>query len=107
MKNFIQWLKSRKHQEGDVVPKTKNSETSLLAKALVLNNLNYEVENITEDVYYMLKRKRESIKKYKSLFVEEGLKQWYELVLHQTDSIRKPLNKYQEKNARYLYKITK
>lgn len=109
---ICKWLKSNGifivgYQEGDVVSKTLNSSTTLLAQALECNHMNYKVKDITEDVYYMLKRKRESIIKHKNIFFEEGLKKWYEVVLHQTDCVMVPMSKYVKSNARYLYSITK
>jgi 2-polyprenyl-3-methyl-5-hydroxy-6-metoxy-1,4-benzoquinol methylase len=106
------WLKSDGvfivgYQEGDVVPKTVNSKTTLLAKALESNHMNYQVKDITEDVYNMLKRKRETIIKYKKLFYNESLRKWYKIILHQTNCITVPISKYIENNARYLYLITK
>ena len=44
------------YQEGEIVPKTANSETTLLANALRDNQMNYKVIDITQQTYEMLKR---------------------------------------------------
>jgi len=38
-------------QEGDVIPKTENVNTTTLAKALLVNDMNYEAVDITEKTY--------------------------------------------------------
>uniref|UniRef100_UPI004055AA4A class I SAM-dependent methyltransferase n=1 Tax=Acetatifactor sp. TaxID=1872090 RepID=UPI004055AA4A len=91
------------YQEGDVMPKTENSETTMIARALRENHFRYQVTEITEETYRMLQRKRESILKYKEAFLNEGLKEWYEMVLGQTECATISLDEYRTQNARYLF----
>jgi len=95
------------YQEGDIMPKTENSETTVIARALRENQMNYQVLDITEDTYHMLKRKRESILKFKEAFAEEGLQAWYEMVVGQTECVTVSLEEYCANNARYIYVATK
>lgn len=103
-----EWLKEgglflTGYQEGDVMPKTENSETTVIAQALRENGMNYEVLDITEETYYLLKRKRGSILKFQKEFAKEGLTNWFEVILGQTDCITVPLEEYCKNNARYIY----
>lgn len=91
------------YQEGEIMPKTENSETTAIAQALQQNKLRYKVLNITEDTYYLLKRKRESILKYEKDFQKEGQTAWFEMVLARTDCASVSLEEYCKKNARYIY----
>lgn len=91
------------YQEGDVMPKTENSETTVIAQALRENNLKYKVTDITEETYFMLRRKRESILKHETEFMKEGLKEWFEMVVAQTDCTEVPVEEYCQNNARYIY----
>lgn len=106
------WLKSNGvflvgYQEGDVMPKTENSETTEIAQSLKKNGMHYKVLDITEDTYYMLRKKRESILKHRQEFEDEGLKDWFDVVLGQTDCITVSLEEYSRENARYIYIATK
>lgn len=91
------------YQEGDVMPKTENSNTTAIAQALDKNNMRCKVIDITDDTYYLLKKKRESILKFKSKFKNEGLCDWYHVVLYQTRFVKVPIEKYRKNNARYIY----
>lgn len=91
------------YQEGDVMPKTENSETAVIARALRENHFQYQVTDMTEDTYRMLQRKRESILKYKEAFRNEGLNEWYEMVLGQTECATVSPDEYRRQNARYLF----
>ena len=106
------WLKTNGifligYQEGDIMPKTENSESTVIAKALKENNLKYKVTDITDDTYYLLKKKRESILKYQKEFADEGLSDWFEVVLGQTNCATVPLDDYSKNNARYIYIASK
>ena len=48
------------YQEGDVIPKTGSIHTTMLSKALAINGMNYEVIDITDQTYGLLKKKRAS-----------------------------------------------
>lgn len=95
------------YQEGDIMPKTENSETTVIARALRENRLNYRVTDITEDTYRMLKRKRESILKFQEAFAAEGLEMWYEMVVAQTECATVSLEEYRANNARFIYVAAK
>lgn len=95
------------YQEGDIMPKTENCETTVIAQALKKNQLKYDVMDITEDTYQMLRKKRESILKYKDAFAEEGLEEWYDMVVGQTECATVTLEEYRENNTRYIYVVRK
>lgn len=95
------------YQEGDVMPKTENSETTMLAQALKKNELKYEVKDITQDTYLLLKKKRESAQKFETAFAKEGHTKWFEMLIGQTDCVSMPFEGYREKNARYLFRAWK
>lgn len=112
MSRFVQqvrtWLKADGlfligYQEGDVMPKTEDSESTVIAQALRENGLRYEITDITEDTYFLLKRKRESVLKFQKEFEKEGLVEWFEMVLGQTDCVSVPLEEYCKNSARYIY----
>jgi len=91
------------YQEGDVMPKTANVKTAVLSKALEENNMEYMVEDITEQTYYLLKRKRESALAYQVDFETEGHENWFDMLMGQTECATVPFEQFQEKMSRYLY----
>lgn len=93
------------YQEGDVIPKTSNAHTTMLVKALQENNMTYEVTDITKQTYELLKKKRESAIKYRTLFEDEGHSQWFDMLIGQTEYIDVPFDQFKEKMARYIYVI--
>lgn len=93
------------YQEGDVMPKTDNKDTTELAKAFRKNGIDYEVENITEECYDLLRRKRESAIYYEREFFEAGEEQWYHMLMGQTECARKTLGEFSEEMARYIYVV--
>lgn len=93
------------YQEGDVVPKTENAHTSLLAEALNRNGLHYEVTDITEETYELLKTKREAALKYQKEFAKEGYDEWFDMLIGQTDCATEPVEQFKEKMGRYLYVV--
>ena len=95
------------YQEGDVVPKTENAHTSLLAEALNRNGLHYEVTDITEETYELLKTKREAALKYQKEFAKEGYDEWFDMLIGQTDCATDAFEAFKEKMARYLYVVRK
>lgn len=95
------------YQEGDVMLKTKNSETTVLAQALRENGLSYEVTDITQDTYLLLKKKRESALKFEIEFAKEGYTEWFDMLIGQTECVNVPFEAYREKNARYLFRAWK
>ena len=95
------------YQEGDVIPKTSNAHTTLLAKALKENNMTYEVTDITKQTYKLLKIKRESAIKHQAMFEEEGNSQWFDMLIAQTEYINQSFEQFKEQMARYIYVIRK
>ncbi|MBP3610815.1 MAG: class I SAM-dependent methyltransferase [Lachnospiraceae bacterium] len=95
------------YQEGDVMPKTEGVHTTVLAKALRQNGMVYEAEDITEETYELLKKKRAAAEKYQAEFEAEGNKSWFEMLLGQTECVKEEYAQFKEKMARYLYVIRK
>lgn len=93
------------YQEGEIVSKTANSETTLLANALRDNQMNYKVIDITQQTYEMLKRKRLSAEKYKKQFDSENMTQWYEMLMFQTESATASFNEYKSRFSRYIFVV--
>lgn len=106
------WLKSNGvlfvgYQEGDVMPKTKDAHTTVLAEALRENGMRYEVEDITEQVYELLHKKREAVEKHKQEFAAEGHQNWYEMLIGQTEYAQVLYEEFKKNMARYIYVIRK
>ena len=106
------WLKSDGvffvgYQEGDIMNKTCNSETTILAQSLSVNNLTYDVIDMTKQTYEMLHRKRKAISSPCNDFSAEKLGDWYDVILHQTDGAMLSFEEYQKSNARWIYIVTK
>ena len=95
------------YQEGDVMEKTECATTTVLAKALEKNGMNYEVTDITEQTYDMLKRKRVAAIKHKDEFEAEGHSNWFDMLMGQTECILGTYDEFKEKMARYIYIIKK
>lgn len=107
-----QWLKKDGilfvgYQEGDVVPKSKDAHTTLLAKALRANQMKYQVNDVTGHSYDVLVKKREAAIKYKEDFLREGFGNWYDLLMLQTDYIVDGFEEYSKNLSRYLYIVSK
>lgn len=95
------------YQEGDVMPKTKDSSTTVLAKALEKNEMDFEVSDITEQTYNLLKKKRDSAIMHQAEFLSEGYKNWFDLLMWQTECVLEPFVEFKDKMARYIYVIKK
>ena len=95
------------YQEGDIMPKTDNENTTVFARTLNGCGFRYEVENITGETYNLLKRKREAALLHQTDFEEEGNKEWFDLMILQTDCATEPYDLFAGKMARYLYTIKK
>ena len=91
------------YQEGDVMPRTKDEHTSALAKAFRQNEFEYEVKDITFQTYEMLKRKRKAALKHASAFEAEGNKQWFDMLMLQTECATEDYKEFEKKLARYIY----
>lgn len=95
------------YQEGDVMPKTESINTTELAKALERNGMKYEVTDITRQTYELLKKKREAAIAHQSEFEAEGCKQWFDMLMFQTEYVMKPYEEFVRSMARYIYVIRK
>lgn len=95
------------YQEGDVIPKTENIDTTMLSKALVMNDMNYEAIDITESTYELLKTKRVSAINHKADFEAEGYLNWFEMLIGQTECATEPFGEFEKNMARYIYVIRK
>ena len=108
----IGWLKKDGvlfvcYQEGDVMPKTDNKDTTVFAKALQKNSIQYEVEDITKETYDLLKKKRETALLYQKEFKEEGNTEWFDMLMAQTDCVTESFDMFAKKMARYIYIVRK
>ena len=95
------------YQEGDVMPKTRDSKTTVLSDALDKNGMIYEVTDITRQTYDMLQLKRKSALTHQTEFEAEGYKNWFDMLMLQTECILEPFEQFKEKMARYIYVIRK
>ena len=95
------------YQEGDVIPKTHNAHTTMLAKALRENKMTYEVTDISAQTYELLKRKREAALKHQAMFEAEGNSHWFDMLMGQTEYSNQSFEQFKEQMARYIYVIRK
>lgn len=91
------------YQEGDVMPKTENHETTVLAKSLVENQMKYEVQNITRQTYDLLIKKRSAALAHKAEFLAEGFEKWYDMLMLQTECVTAGYDEFARKMARYIF----
>mgnify|MGYP004586629447 FL=1 len=106
------WLKKNGlffvgYQEGDVIPKTESIHTTMLSKALVMNGMSYDAIDITEQTYELLRKKRISAIVHQNEFEAEGYKEWFDMLIGQTDCAIESFEQFKEKMARYIYVIQK
>ena len=95
------------YQEGEIMPKTANAHTTALAQALRANDMTYEVTDLSQQTYLLLQTKREAALKHRSMFEAEGHRQWFDMLMGQTEYINLSLEQFKEKMARYIYVIRK
>lgn len=95
------------YQEGDVIPKTRDIHTAMLSKALERNGMKYEATDITGQTYELLQRKRISAIKHQKEFEAEGYREWYDMLIGQTEYATQSFEQFKEKMARYIYVIRK
>lgn len=112
MMQIKKWLKPQGvffagYQEGDVIPKTENMDTTQLSAALGKCGMAYEVWDITEQTYRLLKRKRAAAVLHKPEFEAEGNRQWFDMLMGQTECAAEPYERFREKMARYIYAARK
>ena len=95
------------YQEGDVMPKTESVETTVLADALRKNGMSFGVTDITMQTYELLKTKREAAIAHQEEFEAEGYKDWYDLLMWQTECVTESFEQFSEKMARYIFVVRK
>lgn len=95
------------YQEGEVMPKTWDSQTTVLSNVLDKNGMIYEVTDITKQTYDLLQLKRKSAVLHQTEFETEGHKNWFDMLIFQTECAMEPFEQFKEKMARYIYVIRK
>ncbi len=109
---IMRWLKKggtffALYQEGDVMPKTDNANTTVLAKAFLSRNIPYEVKDITKESYDLLIRKRKAAQEFEEMFKKEGNGEWFDTLVWQTEYVNRPFEEYSKQLARYVYVVKK
>ena len=107
---MMDWLKQEgkifvAYQEGDVIPKTENINTTILGKTLTDKGFSFMMEDITRESYDMLRKKREVALKFKDMFKEEGNEEWLDLIVWQTDYANVSYEEFSKAMARYIFII--
>ena len=95
------------YQEGEVMQKTEGAYTTVLAKALEKNGMNYKVTDITRQTYDLLKKKRTAAISHQAEFEAEGYGNWFDMLMGQTEIASGSFEQFKEKMARYIYVIRK
>lgn len=91
------------YQEGDVMPRTQDADTTVLAEALRANGMHYEAKEITSQTFELLQKKRKCALEHQTEFEAEGSRRWFELLMMQTEYAVCTYQKFKEKMARYIY----
>ena len=112
VRQIMKWLKKGGvlfvgYQEGDVMPKTCDVNTTVLAKAFERCGIRYEAEDITRETYELLIKKRQAALKHQNEFEEEGNRQWFDLLMLQTECVSEPYELFERKMSRYIYVVRK
>ena len=63
----------------------------------------YEVTDITRQTYELLQKKREAALAHEKEFLEEQQKDWFDLLLFQTDCATENYEEFAGQMARYLF----
>ncbi|MBR5547879.1 MAG: class I SAM-dependent methyltransferase [Clostridia bacterium] len=112
MTNFVSqvksWLKPNGilfagYQEGDVTARTESVQTTELTKALHSNQMPFRTMDITRQTYELLQRKRQAALHHQTAFEAEGHREWFDLLIDQTQCALAPYDQFQQKMARYIY----
>lgn len=59
--------------------------------------------DITRQTYDLLHRKRQAALHHRAAFEAEGYREWFDLLIDQTECITVPYEQFQQKMARYIY----
>ncbi len=108
VKQIRNWLKPGgvlfvAYQEGDVMEKTENENTTIFSEVVRAIGWEYEVKNISADSYNMLVKKREVALAYKEKFEAEGNGMWGDMLIEQTDYVLQGKEECLKHLARYIY----
>ena len=95
------------YQEGDVMPKTANADTAFLSRILTQKGVPYDIIDITAETYELLRRKRDAALRHEAAFDAEGNREWFDLLMLQTDCAAKPYEEFAREMARYIYILKK
>ena len=91
------------YQEGDVLPKTKDIHSAELTKALKANQMPFQFLDITRQTYDLLVQKRQAALHHQSAFEAEGNREWFDLLIAQTECALVPYEQFRQSMARYIY----
>ena len=91
------------YQEGDVLPRTQTLRTAELTKALEANQMPFEAIDITQQTYDLLRRKRQAALHHKAALEAEGNREWFDLLMLQTEYANTSFESFQKAMARYLF----
>lgn len=109
---MMRWLKNGgvlfvAYQEGDVMPKTQNEHTTVLAEAFRSNGIEYEAADITKQTYELLLKKRNAAISHRDEFAEEGNDEWLDMLMLQTECVTRGYDQYASEMSRYIYTVHK
>lgn len=116
MSKFVQqiysWLKPNgificAYQEGDMMKKSKNENTTELALVLKKLEISYKVTDYTKRTYDLLRHKRKIIEEMKDEFIKNNMKIWYKCAIHQSCAESVSYEQFANNNSRYSYIIRK
>ncbi len=112
VKQIMMWLRNDGvlfvcYQEGDVMPKTDIVDTTVLAKAFTNAGVRYESEDITGETYEMLNKKREAALLHQNEFEAEGIGEWFDLLMLQTECATRGYDVFSREMSRYVYTVGK
>ena len=95
------------YQEGEVMSKTENAHTTVLAKTLRERQIRYTVSDITRQTYDLLRKKRKAALIHKADFEQENRVEWFDLLMMQTECGDQAYESFAKQMARYIYIIRK
>lgn len=95
------------YQEGELMPKTENAHTTVLAKALKAQGIPYQATDITDQTYELLLAKRAAAQAHQKALEAEGNGDWFTMLMGQTECAAGTRAQFRQSMARYLYVIRK
>lgn len=109
---IMKWLKKDGvffvcYQEGDVMPKTENVNTTVFAKTLFDKKIVFDSIDITRETYELLLHKRVIANLFEKEFAEEGNSDWFNMLIGQTEYANRPYEEFAKEMSRYIYIVRK